>query len=528
MTAPMTDTTTPPLDLPGADELARARRDLDAHAMPSATWIETYAGRLLAAASALPDAIERAEAVDRERDRERACLVELLWAADKTEVAHLKGEKPTEREQDRLDAAMQNALHVLNTDRPTPPILSGELDAAIERAGRAEADIETVERRYCQWLDLKTSALRTAEAGIAALTAERDRLVAALEHGVAWFTEYGDHHAGKTPPDTDKAKRNYHRAAVLRAALANEAPGGETPDDDVLAGSEVEGTVEHYAQGYDFRHDDGTGYTPTAAERVMLVDFGHGLLEYLEESAATPSPAAVDGAGAGHAVGSHVRKVGGDYSFEGHVVAAFLKLNGRSRRYVVEDDRGILHIYSDKNLEAVAPSGDAGPTADPWPAVEEPIGDEGAARVRAPASQEAASATGNEAARTAPSPSPAAEGVNALPADWLAVELAAIDDAAARWPQGVKESYAATLGIGPDPRDARLAALEAALGQAREATERQMLEARLASFIGTLENIRDRTAWAEAVPQAERNSAQQVMAGVHKLALLALSNWRTP
>ena len=48
-------------------------------------------------------------------------------------------------------------------------------------------------------------------------------------------------------------------------------------------------------------------------------------------------------------VGNKVKKVGGDYTFEGIVVAAFLKLSGVSR-YVVEDDRGILHVYSGKNL----------------------------------------------------------------------------------------------------------------------------------------------------------------------------------
>jgi len=46
-----------------------------------------------------------------------------------------------------------------------------------------------------------------------------------------------------------------------------------------------------------------------------------------------------------------VRKVGGDYTFEGVVVAVFTKLSGKVR-YVVEDDRGVLHIFSDKQLEA--------------------------------------------------------------------------------------------------------------------------------------------------------------------------------
>lgn len=49
-------------------------------------------------------------------------------------------------------------------------------------------------------------------------------------------------------------------------------------------------------------------------------------------------------------VGSLVEKVGGDYTFVGTVVAKFKKLSGMIR-YVVEDDRGVLHVYSDKNLK---------------------------------------------------------------------------------------------------------------------------------------------------------------------------------
>lgn len=51
-------------------------------------------------------------------------------------------------------------------------------------------------------------------------------------------------------------------------------------------------------------------------------------------------------------VGDAVEKVGGDYIFPGVVVATFLKMTG-ARRYVVEDDRGILHIFSEKNLVKV-------------------------------------------------------------------------------------------------------------------------------------------------------------------------------
>jgi len=49
-------------------------------------------------------------------------------------------------------------------------------------------------------------------------------------------------------------------------------------------------------------------------------------------------------------VGDKVEKVGGDYTFVGVVVAAFTKLSG-AERYVVEDDRGVLHVYSAKTLK---------------------------------------------------------------------------------------------------------------------------------------------------------------------------------
>ena len=49
-------------------------------------------------------------------------------------------------------------------------------------------------------------------------------------------------------------------------------------------------------------------------------------------------------------VGDNVSKVGGDYRFDGIVRAVFAKGSGVIR-LVVEDDRGILHIYSENNLE---------------------------------------------------------------------------------------------------------------------------------------------------------------------------------
>jgi len=45
-----------------------------------------------------------------------------------------------------------------------------------------------------------------------------------------------------------------------------------------------------------------------------------------------------------------VEKIGGDYTFVGIIVADFFKLSG-ARRFVVEDDRGVLHVYSEKNLK---------------------------------------------------------------------------------------------------------------------------------------------------------------------------------
>lgn len=48
-------------------------------------------------------------------------------------------------------------------------------------------------------------------------------------------------------------------------------------------------------------------------------------------------------------IGNEVEKIGGDYTFEGVVVAAFKKLSG-VERFVVEDNRGVLHVYSEKTL----------------------------------------------------------------------------------------------------------------------------------------------------------------------------------
>jgi len=48
-------------------------------------------------------------------------------------------------------------------------------------------------------------------------------------------------------------------------------------------------------------------------------------------------------------VGDRVRKDKGDYIYEGIVVAVFTKLSGKVR-LVVEDDRGLLFIFNQKQL----------------------------------------------------------------------------------------------------------------------------------------------------------------------------------
>ena len=51
-------------------------------------------------------------------------------------------------------------------------------------------------------------------------------------------------------------------------------------------------------------------------------------------------------------VGDRVEKVGGDYIFNGIIVSVFNKLSGQVR-IVVEDDRGIIHIFSEKNVRLI-------------------------------------------------------------------------------------------------------------------------------------------------------------------------------
>lgn len=47
--------------------------------------------------------------------------------------------------------------------------------------------------------------------------------------------------------------------------------------------------------------------------------------------------------------GDNVEKISGDYTFDGVVVSVFKKLNGKVR-IVVENQDGLLHIFSENNL----------------------------------------------------------------------------------------------------------------------------------------------------------------------------------
>lgn len=50
-------------------------------------------------------------------------------------------------------------------------------------------------------------------------------------------------------------------------------------------------------------------------------------------------------------IGDRVEKTGGDYWFEGTIIAKFTKLRTGLLRFVVEDDRGLLFIFSEKSLK---------------------------------------------------------------------------------------------------------------------------------------------------------------------------------
>ena len=54
-------------------------------------------------------------------------------------------------------------------------------------------------------------------------------------------------------------------------------------------------------------------------------------------------------------VGQRVVKEGEDSRFEGEVVAAFVKRNMRTLRYVIESDDGVLHIANERQLRLCMP-----------------------------------------------------------------------------------------------------------------------------------------------------------------------------
>jgi hypothetical protein len=54
-------------------------------------------------------------------------------------------------------------------------------------------------------------------------------------------------------------------------------------------------------------------------------------------------------------VGQRVVKEGEDSRFEGEVVACFIKRDLKTRRYVVENDDGVLHIASERQLRLAMP-----------------------------------------------------------------------------------------------------------------------------------------------------------------------------
>ena len=62
-------------------------------------------------------------------------------------------------------------------------------------------------------------------------------------------------------------------------------------------------------------------------------------------------------------VGQRVIKQGEDSRFEGEVVACFIKRNLKTVRYVVENDEGVLHIASERQLQLAMPEAGRGLTA---------------------------------------------------------------------------------------------------------------------------------------------------------------------
>jgi hypothetical protein len=61
-------------------------------------------------------------------------------------------------------------------------------------------------------------------------------------------------------------------------------------------------------------------------------------------------------------VGQRVIKQGEDSRFEGQVVACFVKRDMKTLRYVVENDDGVPHIASERQLRLAMPTSGPNPT----------------------------------------------------------------------------------------------------------------------------------------------------------------------
>lgn len=85
--------------------------------------------------------------------------------------------------------------------------------------------------------------------------------------------------------------------------------------------------------------------TPVQKLEASLMDILAWVKPYFDQ----PQPPVLK-----YKVGDRVVKVGGDYSLTGTIVAAFTKASG-AERYVVEADnpKGLLHIYSENNLQII-------------------------------------------------------------------------------------------------------------------------------------------------------------------------------
>lgn len=90
--------------------------------------------------------------------------------------------------------------------------------------------------------------------------------------------------------------------------------------------------------------------TPAALTTLATDEFRQVVALAITGSVLIDSIPASPAAASEFDVGDKVKKKDSDYRFDGVIVAVFAKLSGVVR-YVVEDDRGVLFIHSDKSLE---------------------------------------------------------------------------------------------------------------------------------------------------------------------------------